>query len=294
MELLHEELRRSPSPSAASADNGGPPLLSFLYSDVGEFYSTCHDGKTGKGWEILGTERTTSWDLTRSLLASPSSLELDGWNTKEIALDDLPDLADKDAAFLTSSFASSAPSSSDTLSSSSAKHPFLVLPTASSFLWSLTRSSHSFTARGLKAPAVWGFQLVRSAPTVGEGNADDWGFFLLAMDPKEKKAKILRLRLPSPSAPSSASPPPSFSSLPEQVGAHLIRLAASLARSHGMTKLEVWNAPLLVLGALEKGVEGDGGKTEKRKDSESAVAWYGAGEEVGQVDWRLNEGYAWC
>ncbi|ORY88617.1 hypothetical protein BCR35DRAFT_350854 [Leucosporidium creatinivorum] len=292
MSLLHEQLRRSPSPSpspSAPVDKGGEsPLLSFLYSDVGNFYSTCIDRASGKGWEVQGTERTTSWELGSAFSSRPETPE--GWETREITTSDLADVAKRDADVLTSSFAHP---SSNPESATSNKSQFLILPTPSSFSWSIARSAYSFTARGAAAPEVWGFGVSRTAAAEGKDDSEEaWGYVLLGMDYKEKKAKLLRLRLPTSPSPIPTSPSPSSS--PAELGAHLIHLAASLALQHGMTKLEAWNVDTFVLSALDS--EGNGGKTERREDSESAVAWYGEGEGEGEgeVEWRVNEGYAWC
>lgn len=286
MELLHAEIRTEGEDTALLQEEegtDGKPLeawtgghdgvLSFLYSDVGDFYARAKEQRTDRGWRIQGTT-TTTWDLTKSLLLSAQSpsaslLPPPGVQASPITSADLSFTALVDAALLHASLSASKPSS---------KPRFIVEPTLASYDWSTTRSTHAFTARDLPAPTVLGFQL-RAEAEGAQPTASGWSYILLAMDPKRKVAKLLRLRLASTSA----------QELVPGHAAYLLRAAAELARSHGMEEMLSWNVPS---AALEELKEGDKGVTAEREGNLSAVAWYGEGD--GEVEWEHNESYAWC
>lgn len=286
MELLHAEIRTSGGDVALLQNDeraegkpmeawrgGKDGILSFLYSDVGDFYARAKDPGTDRGWRIQGTT-TTTWDLKSCLSPLPKSPSASlppptGFKSSPITSADLASIALADAALLYASLSSSIPSY---------KTRFVVEPTPGSFGWSTTRSTLALTARGLPAPTVWGFQLRGEADKV-QPTEGGWSYILLVMDMRLKVAKLLRLRLASTSAKELLAGHASY----------LIQAAGKLARSHGMETMLGWNVPL---AALEEMEVKDKGTTAEREGNLSAVAWYGEGD--GDVEWVQNESYAWC
>lgn len=279
MELLHDQLGLPASNSASAAlaelkeeevelkgaDGGRDGLLSWLYSDVGDFYSRCHRGgkPEGESWQIQGLT-TTTWTIPLPASSSPVSPPK-GFTCSLVKPTDFDRLAKLDASSLRRSFASS----------SSPRGAFAAEPTDGALHWATQRGAHSFTARGQEAPTVWGVELRLSSPSssnVGEPTS----FILFTCDFQKQKAKLLRLLLSSPShAP------------------FLLSEASRLLQQYHQTKLVGWKVPEEALEELRQFGKGWAGETGERSDSLSAVAWYGQ-EGEGEVEWRVNEGYAWC
>ncbi|RYP13110.1 hypothetical protein DL767_010869 [Monosporascus sp. MG133] len=76
----------------------------------------------------------------------------------------------------------------------------------------------------------------------------------------------------------------------------VVDAARAEAAAWGLARVDLWNPTPLVRGLLARcgaerlpheWVERDG-------DSIPSLMWYGAGEEVGEVDWVANEKYCWC
>lgn len=284
MTLLHDELRMEDNGSGLvveeedaevgleAAKGGKDGVVSFLYSDVGDFYSRAKEARSRKGWRIVGTERTTTWDLRSLTSSTPTTPQ--GFEAVPITTESLPSLANRDANLLRASLYSSP---------SVAHDRFIVEPTPGSFIWSTSRSTHSFTSRNLSPPHTWGFEL---RPT-GAATSDQWSFILLSFLAHTKGVEVLRLRLATDEQ--TGEPLPGHATF-------LLNSAARLAQELGSEKVVGWNVHPSALDELgEKGV--GKGVTEERKDHLSALAWYGPTTVDGgepEVAWLVNETYAWC
>lgn len=139
---------------------------------------------------------------------------------------------------------------------------FIVEPTVDNYVWAMTRSQFYLSpgvglSRSFSAPRCWGFQ---SAPKTG---SDDGEFILFVPHYVKKSLKILRLR----------------GSARGESEKDLIDLAVKVAKECGLEKVTAWNCGV------------DQGERAERRDSLSAVKVYGRCKEV---EWRINEDYAWC
>lgn len=256
MTLLHTAigLPLSPSIDESSAvervdeewQGGADGTLSFLYSDVGDFYARC-----GPGWHTH-SPTTTTWTL--------SSLPLLGLTPSPfcapISMSALHSLAAADAVLLRSDLAKNGKATA-----------FTVEPSGANYIWRIMRSAYHGSKMGIKTPSSWGAEIG------SHWTPEDWSMILYAIDYPKKVLKILRVRANAAT-----------------IG-ELLKVAFEAARENGCDKVVVWNLD----EGLEKAVEEFGGVREERKGELSAVAWYGEGAAGGkELDWKTNEGYAWC
>ena len=64
----------------------------------------------------------------------------------------------------------------------------------------------------------------------------------------------------------------------------LVKKIQEISRKNGIRKMEAWNIPSYLLGAVEK----TGGKTFARKKRLPSIKWYGGGE-TADIEWVFNE-----
>ncbi|RYP48378.1 hypothetical protein DL768_005747 [Monosporascus sp. mg162] len=76
----------------------------------------------------------------------------------------------------------------------------------------------------------------------------------------------------------------------------VVDAARAEAAAWGLGRVDLWNPTPLVRGLLARcGAEGLPHEwVERQGDSIPSLMWYGAGEEVGEVDWVASEKYCWC
>lgn len=248
--------------TGAQEGKGKDAVLSFLYSDVGDFYSKC--GETP--WQIQGVDKTTTWKVAD--LPSLDGLQM-GKPPVPLAAMDYDRIAAADAAQLRAALAQT----------KSNKARFIAEPTAGTYAWLEARAAFAFRAQSLPTPTTWGFQLPSAtSEAAAPDSATCPSFLLFTVDPPRAgdagSLKVVRLHARS-----------------AKDGVALVLRALGEAQAAGVGKVYGWNLEGRVLGMMGMLGEGLGGETGARKDSLSAVASYAG---VGQVEWVANEGYAWC
>lgn len=241
MTLLHEQLRLDGVPSVDAVvpgwQGGKDGIISFLYSDVGDFYARC--GKPG--WTI-NAPISTVW--TAPYPSPTSSLR-----TNAITMETLAEVASLDASLL----AQSLPPGS-----------FSIEPSFENYEWAYERSAYYAPILGLTQPKILGAE-------IGTRGEADWGCILFFPNfAKGTVLKIVRIRANA-----------------GQMQA-LMEVAWEVGRSIEAKSMSAWNVGDELLGGLKGG---ERGATGVRKDSLSAVAWYGGGK---PGEWSVNEAYAWC
>ncbi len=240
--------------------DGSDAVLSFLYSDVGEFYGKC--GATP--WKIQGVEKTTTWKVAG--LPALAGLQM-GKPPAPLTAKDYARIAAADAAQLRASLAKTKPT----------KPRFIAEPTAGTYHWLEGRAKFAFTGQQLDAPTVWGFECPPSDPAAAAPGSCP-SFVMFTIDPArtgdEGSLKVVRLH-----------------ALSAKDGVALLLRTLEEAQKARVGKVYGWNVDakaLRMAGMLDAAL---GGETAPRTDSLSAVASYAG---LGEVEWVCNEGYAWC
>lgn len=239
---------------------GKDGALSFLFSDVGDFY-----GQKGLGWSIKDRSITT-WipsDFATSTLPAltPSSIS---------TLDQFAKIAELDTLLLRAALAS-APAVTAS---------FVIQPTPTIYSWLRARElfhyDHLASPSCTTPPASWGAQ-------IGTEGQEDHSFILWHLDFPKTTLKILRYH---------CSP---LSSCKDHARI-LLEHVNGIARTYGCDKVIAWNLPESIrLRLKEKGMQG---VTTDREDSLGAAWFYGAPgdarEGAGAARWIANEAYGWC
>ncbi|CAI2179998.1 2641_t:CDS:2 [Funneliformis geosporum] len=153
----------------------------------------------------------------------------------------------------------------------SAKYGVVVLPTFECFEWLFARSNFYAKVKDLREPNIWGVKLTN-------GEDQIIGFVIWTYNFQEEILQILRIR-----------------SLNTNVTKSLIKRAKLYASHYNFKKVTVWN-PDLKLFTDPSIIEG--GELVERTKSLPSLAWYhhdkGLNENEDDVEWILNENYAWC
>ena len=144
---------------------------------------------------------------------------------------------------------------------------FVVLPTPGTYQWIRDRADHWELAHGRRRHQVWGF-------SIGQMQSDDFSFVLFTYEGQKGYLRIVRMRI---------APGQEHSHGPE-----LLRRVGQVAVEKGFEKVVSWQVPQTILDAVPEAAKGD---TADRTDSLSALKTYG-GES--NMNWMVNEGYAWC
>jgi len=151
------------------------------------------------------------------------------------------------------------------------KYKVVVLPTFECFEWMFARNNFYAKIKNLKEPDIWGVKLT---------NGDDQviGFVIWAYNFPEKVLQILRIRSPDTNATKL-----------------LIKKAKLYASHYNFKKVTAWNPNLKFF--IETSII-EGGKLVERTKSLPSLAWYnnenGLNESEDDLEWILNENYAWC
>ncbi|KAI5474444.1 hypothetical protein MNV49_003263 [Pseudohyphozyma bogoriensis] len=291
MTILHDKLALPegaalvPYEEGEASGYGEDGVCSFLYSDVGDFYSRCFwersgaGGKEKVGWRVVSPLETT-W-LVSSLPASPApSPDV----LKPITTSDFPSLTHTDSL----SPLPSTPSSPTPAHSSSGW--WYASPTFPTLEWQVTRATLSATSKGATLPPCWGFEY-------GRRGSDEWSFLTFTMDPPSA-LRVLRFRLGTPTTTLVVNPEQvKLEHTREGIAHALVDAALVVAKGLGFDKVVGWNVAAGL--GLEVGEDGKvlRGQTIKREEHLDAVTWYGpkaSGKDGEEPEWRLNEGYAWC
>lgn len=254
---------------------GSNATLSFLYSDVGEYYKKF-------GWQVVGN-RHVEWP---PLSEGDSPVRLPE-GAKWLEPDELREVGRMDREFLLSQLQT--PSSPG-----DGKIRFcLDDPEATSWRWLIKRSSfYATTLLPESAPKPKHFGLY--LPSIS-GKGDE-SYAVCILDHIERKISILRFRFSSP-----------------QAFEVLIGAIRGQARQFGMKKCLAWNLNLASLSVelsedddqkLKAGekVQGyqdklKGGVVVERQGSGAslpALAWYADKQEGEDVEWVCNEYGWWC
>lgn len=167
MTLLHEQLRlnagESPSVDsfAPNWQGGRDGVISFLYSDVGDFYARC--GKPG--WTIHAPISTV-WSSPYPSSSSPPL-------TTPITMETLEEVASLDASLLAQSLS---------------PNSFSIEPSFENYEWAYERSTYYAPIVGVEQPKILGAE-------VGTRGEDDWGCILFFPNfSKGTVLKIVRIR----------------------------------------------------------------------------------------------------
>lgn len=255
---------------------GGNATLSFLYSDVGEYYSKF-------GWSVVGN-RHVEW-----LPLSPEDPDVElPEGARWLQPEELREIGKIDREYLLSQLQTS----------SSDKIRFCVDdPEATSWRWLIKRSSfYASTLLPDSAPKPSHFGLYLPPNPSSSSSSSQPSYIVWMFDYIENKISILRLRFSSPHT---------FSIL--------ITAVRDQAREWGMKKCVAWNLPLshlnVQLSQEDKKRLRQGEKVEKYKKeleggtvverqgngaSLPALVWYADKKEGEQVEWICNEYGWWC
>ncbi|GBC08407.1 hypothetical protein RclHR1_08090011 [Rhizophagus clarus] len=148
------------------------------------------------------------------------------------------------------------------------KYKVVALPTFECFEWTFARSKFYAKVKDLKEPNIWG------AKATNKGNKVI-GFVIWNYDFNDNVLQILRIR----------SPDTNTTKL-------LIQQAKLCASYCNSKKITVWN-PDLKLFTETNIIEG--GELIERTKSLPSLAWYNnKSSSKDEVEWILNENYAWC
>lgn len=252
LEHVHK-VAMDPTPAGA-----GAAVLSYLHSDVGDFYSRF-------GWHIprSSTNLDTSWDVP-SLPSSSSSFSgaplCTGPAIRALSLQDLRAVLSTDVALISAA-----------LPGQPSTTRIAIAPTFASHESSITRARFDAARLGRAAPEVWGF-------VAGErGEVASWAFLTFTVDFLRSTLRVLRCR--------------SAEERGGEVAEALLRAAVEVGRECGVERVVAWSVGERVL----EGLEGEWrGTTEARVFPLGAVAWYRAGHELAEgsaLDWEVNEAY---
>lgn len=322
MTLVHQKLNPTgsvPLPSSRSGGGGargaqitsaGPAdlkdgkygrdaMLSFLYSDVGDFYEPY-------GWTTLSPVNVT-WSpnpKTTASVAGAQDLALP--TTIPIKESDLARLAGIDDALLEQELSQPPPSRAGL----DEKARFAILTQqGAAWKWAITRSkfyADKFATSNVEPHAreqldIWGASIPASDSGL-DSKDEPRAFAIWSTDhrPFERTMYILRLRLSSGS--SSSSEPNTFPDSKAKAVSELralVRTAREAAHQQGLEKVVAWNVDPEVVRAAKAaeaseagGAETEDWKIETRKDSLPGVAWYG--ERVRGLHFVANEKGLWC
>lgn len=257
LRLMHHVLAPPLSLPAFPKAWGSPPLeyygdavVSILYSDVGEFYTTCGPSVGGEGW-VVADKRSTIWSTEGNRLPSASDdvQLLDEAQLKELLVHD-EELLLKELCH--------------------ASRP----------------EQKRFTFLPLDGPLNFQIQRFKLTPTTAPPNAKAWPptkfgahlntpfssnlvFAAWTFEPKHvstpSKLIITRMRCDGTSM------------------GKLMNAALDVAVEAGVEQVEVWN----LSGELVRAAAEIGGKTIEREDHWPSIAWYGSPGD--DVEWVNNE-----
>ncbi|CAG8549023.1 10225_t:CDS:1 [Paraglomus brasilianum] len=138
-----------------------------------------------------------------------------------------------------------------------------VVPSASCIEWMDMRAKYFANACDIDEPTEWG--------TVVSSRDDSLEFVLWCHEFNEKELLVLRLRTDGSN---------------HQVTRALLRQAQTEALKHNLDKVIIWNKN--IADVLNK----DEIEIVERERSLPSLAWYH--DNSGDIEWLLNEKYAWC
>jgi len=138
-----------------------------------------------------------------------------------------------------------------------------VVPSAPCIEWMIMRAKYFAKACDIDEPTEWG--------TVVSSRDDSLEFVLWSHEFYEKQLLVLRLRTGGSD---------------HQVTRALLRQAQTEALKHNLDKIIIWNTN--IADALNK----DEIEIVEREHSLPSLAWYH--DNSGDIEWLLNEKYAWC
>ncbi|RGB26065.1 hypothetical protein C1646_722115 [Rhizophagus diaphanus] len=152
----------------------------------------------------------------------------------------------------------------------STKYKVVSLPTFECYEWTFARSEFYAKVKGFKEPNIWGAKVTNKEDKV-------IGFVFWTYNFSDNTLQILRIR----------SPDTNTTKL-------LIRQAKLYASYYNFKKITVWNPDLKL---FTETVIIEGGELIERTKSLPSLAWYNnksSSSSKDDVEWILNEMYAWC
>ncbi|KAI1011063.1 hypothetical protein LB504_002448 [Fusarium proliferatum] len=252
LSLIADELKSRQQKNEGAAD------FSVLWSDVGpKFYQTV-------GWEPFKSTYL-EFPVTETEPITDSSL-------KPIALDDIPDLADRDEQLLR-----------DRISKSS-QVSAAVVPDITTIKWHIHRENFMCKHIFSRTPTVHGaLYTPPDAPSSRIWALWTCSFYGMLDQPEKNVVRVLRLVIED-------------ESISDETLARGIQAIASFvqkeAKEWRCSKVEVWNPEDRVRRVTE-GIQSLGAKFIVRENSNIAsLNWFNGSDQ--EVDWIANERFAWC
>lgn len=241
----------------AEKDSPGAAVASILYSDVGkQFYAL-------NGWEPHQSDHV-EWPAL-STASSPSE------NLKLVSFDDIPSIVEKDEALIYKALTST--------SGSNKPIQLAILPSQDQIHWHLLRER--FVSENVLSTSPTSHGCIYTFPS-GASISAIWSRSFSGTAAQPEKNTLFFLRFVVEDGVSDEM-------LKEALGA-IVAIARNQASEWKCGKVEMWNPDARV----RKAAEAAGGKWESREsDSITSLNWFGEGEKE-EVEWLLNEKYAWC
>lgn len=241
----------------AEKESPGAAVASVLYSDIGKkFYAI-------NGWEPYQSDHV-EWPASSTLPSTSDKLKL-------VAFDDIPSMLEKDEAIIYNALTSA--------SGSNKPVRLAILPSLDQIHWHVLRER--FVTETLFSTAPTSHGCIYTFPS-GHSVYSIWArSFSGTVDQPEKNTLYL-LRFVVEERISDEM-------LQEALNG-IIGQARHQASEWKCGKVEMWNPDERV----KKAAQAVGGKWKSREsDSITSLNWFGEGDK-GDVEWLLNEKYAWC
>ena len=151
------------------------------------------------------------------------------------------------------------------------KYKVVVLPTFECFEWEFERCKFNVKVKGIKEPNIWGVKVTNKGEEV-------IGFVIWTYDFGDNILQILRIRTPDTNTTKL-----------------LIKQAKLHANYYNFQKVTVWNPNLKLFTELNDNFIIEKGELVERTKNLPSLAWYNnQGSNEDEVEWILNENYAWA
>ncbi|KAK4056081.1 hypothetical protein OIO90_002812 [Microbotryomycetes sp. JL221] len=219
-------------------DDDDDAVVSFLYSDVGDFYSRAGP----PGWHIQGI-KTTVWQVD-TYPSNDTTLPNDNHSIQPITQADFSRIANKDAQLM-----------KQELSKSNSFPSFATLPWQGSYDWQITKAITYARSNDLNPPTEWGFQLVDN-----QNESEELNFIIYNFELKRKTMKILRIRSTSSKK---------FEILLDQI--------VSIALEFGVERIIAWNVDDELLKGIND-ISKRGNTADRKDSLSALAEYVGEGE----------------
>lgn len=238
-------------------ENPGTAVASILYSDIGKkFYAI-------NGWEPHASDHV-EWPASSTTPSTSEKLKL-------VSFDDVPSIVEKDEKVIYNALTSA--------SASTKPARLAILPSLDQIHWHLLRERFVTETLFSKSPTSHG--AIYTFPS-GSAVYTLWARSYSGTASQPEKNTLFFLRFVVEDGVDDDM-------LREALGA-IVEQARAQAAEWKCGKVEMWNPE----ARLRQAAEAVGGKWEQREnDSITSLNWFGEGEKD-DVEWLVNEKYAWC